>query len=215
MTRIVVAIDGEVTTRAAQSLSAHPDVQVALLSPTTSSQFDTVDSPDGFDAVLGTTKAAQAAAAAGLPVITTGELRDQPGVAWASITGLALALATELHEGTVAVAVPGEEVGDETVVFPSPIDVRRATVEPVEENKVYIARGDAPLAAALALGRRLHRVIVDDFRFMEAVALAAGVGILMQGPLASPTPVWQRPSAYLQAAADMGLVIGERTPEGR
>lgn len=213
--RIVVAVDGDVTTRAAQSLAAHPDVEVALLSPTTSTQFETVSSAEGFDAVLGTEKAVEAAAEADLPALTNGELLGQVGVAWASITGLALALASEVDGGIVALAVPGETGGDETVVFPSPIDARNATVESVEDRQVYIARGDSPLAAALALGRHRHRVIVDDYHFMGAVALAAGVGILLEEPLFGPIPVWQRPAAYLRTAADMGLVIGERPTPAR
>lgn len=210
--KVVVAVEGEVTTRAAQSLSAHPGIDVTLLGPTNSSQFRTVQSVDGFDVVVGAEKAVAAAAAATLPVVSVGKLAAQPGIFWASITGLALALAGEVPKSTtVAVAVPGDAAGDQTVVFPSPIDARSAVTESVDGRRVQISRGDSSLAAVLALGPDRHRVIVDDYRFMEGVALAAAIGILMENGVIESSAVWHHPIPYLRTAAEMGLVIGERS----
>lgn len=211
--RIAVAVEGEVTTRAAQSLSAHPDVEVVLLAPAKSSQFEVVDTPQGCAAVFGAGTAVRVAAASRLPAVTTSRLEGQPGVAWASIQGLAVALASDLDRiQRIAAALPGEPDGEETVVFPSPIDGRQAVEEKVDSRSLLMGRGEGSLASALALGGERHRVIMDDHRFMEAVALAAGVGILTEDELTGTVPVWERSRPYLRAAAEMGLVIGERTP---
>lgn len=208
--RVAIAVEGEVTTRAAQSLSAHPGIEVVLLAPSTSSQFQVVDTPDGCTAVFGEAEAGRVGVAHGIPAVVTGASDAAAGVSWASIRGLALALAADLDDvEAVAVGVPGDPGGTETVVFPSPIDGRAAERETVNGRTVLVGRGDGPLAAALALGRSRHRVIVDDHRFMEAVALAAGIAVL--DPVGS-VPVWERPGPYLHTAAAMGLVIGERVP---
>lgn len=211
--KVAIAVEGEVTTRAAQSLSSHPDVEVVLLAPANSSQFEVVDTPEGCVAVFGAGTAVRVAAASRLPAVTTAGLEGQPGVAWASIQGLALALASDLDSiRRVAAAIPGEPGGDETVVFPSPIDGRHAMDEKVDSRHLLVARGEGSLASALALGGDRHRAIMDDHRFMEAIALAAGVGVLGEGELTEAVPVWERSGPYLQTAAEMGLVIGERTP---
>lgn len=210
--RVAVAVEGDVTTRAAQSLSAHPDVEVVLLSPATSSQFQVVDTPAGCAAVFGTVHAARVASEVGLPAVVTNNGDPGPGLHWASLEGLALALSAEMEEAqTVAVAVPGDAGGEDTIVFPSPIDGRSAYQKAVGPRSVYVAGTEGPLAAALAIGRDRHRVILDDHHFMQAIALAAAVGILMEDPITVPMPVWERSGLYLRTAAEMGLVIGERT----
>ena len=203
---VVVAAEGEATRRAALSLSTHPDVEVALLGPTTSSQFPVVDSAIGYDAVVGSERAA---IEAGIPAVVPGALERHFGVEHCSIAGLALALAADLEGvGTVAVAVPGAGGGDQEVTFPSPIDSRRARAESFSGRTVFVADSPDDAAAALALGQDRHRVILDDHRFMEGVALAAGVGVLLAGYESGP--VWRHAPAYLQTATEMGLVIGER-----
>src|SRR5690606_10950895 len=123
---VVVAAEGEATRRAALSLSTHPDVEVALLGPTTSSQFPVVHSAIGYYAVVGSERAA---IEAGIPAVVPGALERHFGVEHCSIAGLALALAADVEGvGTVAVAVPGAGGGDQEVTFPSPIDSRRARV---------------------------------------------------------------------------------------
>lgn len=210
--RVAVADEGEVTTRAAQSLSTHPDVEVVLLEPATSSQFEVVESPEGCAAVFGADLAADAASRAGLPAIVMGDLQAAGGICWASIPGMALALAAGMENpDLVGAALPGDPGGDRTVVFPSPIDGRQTGLESFGDRQLHVGRGDGPLASALAIGPRLHRVIIDDHRFMGGIALAAGVALL-DDDLSAPVPVWERAAPYLQAAADMGLVIGERAP---
>lgn len=211
--RVAVALEGDVTTRAAHSLSAHPDIEVVVLAPAKSTQFEVVDSPVGSAAVFGRDVAVRAATVARLPVVTSGEPPPSGGVGWASIEGLTLALAAEVDDvRTLAAAIPGESAGDHTIVFPSPIHGRTAEKRNVGGRDLHVAGGEGPLAAALAFGPRRHRVIMDHHAFMEAIALAAGIGILLQGEGGESVAVWERPGPYLRAAAEMGLVIGERAP---
>lgn len=214
MSRIVVVVDGEVDMRAAQSLAVHPGVEaVALLGPTKSPHFPTVATPAGWDLVLGSGRAAEVAAEHAMAAAIVGELSDQRGISLGSPHGLALALAVGLEAvQTVAVALPGPPAGESAVVFPSPIDARPAIVESVDGHEVHVARGEGSLAAAMALGADRHRVIVDDHSFLEGVALAAAAVAALAAGLEGPTPVWTRADAYLRAAVDMGLVIGERSP---
>lgn len=212
--RVVVAVDGETTTRAAHSLSTHPGVdEVVLLGPATSAHFDTVRSVSGFDAVVGTEKAAVPASKAGLPAVVTGEMGTGIGISGASVEGLALALAVGVEAvHSLAIAIPGDPDGDESVTFPSPIDERPARRRRYDGHQLHVAYGSDELAAAMVLGETRHRVVVDHPLFMAGIALAAGVGVLLEAPVAEPTPVWTRAEPYLRAAVDMGLVIGERSP---
>lgn len=211
--RVLVVVAGETTTRAAHSLFSHPAItDVCLLAPATSSHFGTVNSADGFDVVIGNENASAVAARASLPAVVTSGLVGADGIAWASPAGLALALTADLDDVfEVATAVPGEPKGDTFVVFPSPIDSRQAESVTVDGHEVLTAKGTGQLGAAMAIGRDRHRVITDDHRFLAGIALAAGVGILLEEAVSSPTPVWERPSSYLRTAVDMGLVIGERS----
>lgn len=211
--RVLVAVDGESTTRAAQSLADHPGIDtVALLAPASSRQFETVTSAEGFDVVVGKAVAAETAQRAGIPAVVEDELPvDSPGVYGASIVGLALALAADLEgEPLTAVALEGEPAGDRTVMFPSPVDSRPVTEERISGRRVLVGRGEGPLQAAIALGTDRHRVVMDHARFMEGIALAAGVGILLEEATETSLPVWERNSVYLRTAVEMGLVIGER-----
>lgn len=212
--RVLVAVDGESTTRAAQSLSDHPGIEtVALLAPARSSNFETVTTAEGFDVVVGKAVAAETAQEAGLPAVVEAELPPGThGVYAASILGLAVALSSDMPGSpTTAVAVEGEPKGARAVMFPSPIDSRPAVEEPVDGFRVLVARGEGPLQAAIALGADRHRVVMDHAGFMEGIALAAGVGILLEGTVEAAIPVWAAASTYLKTAVDMGLVLGERS----
>lgn len=202
--------------RAAQSLAVHPGIEaVALLGPTKSPHFPTVETPAGWDLIVGLEGAAAAGVRHDLPVAVVAELDDQPGISLGSPVGLALALAVGVDGiRTVAVAIPGAGAGETQVVFPSPIDSRQAEVEIIDGHDVLVARGEGTLAAALALGEQRHRVIVDDSSFLGGVALAAAAVAALAAPLDGPTPVWTRADTYLRACAEMGLVIGERSPTG-
>lgn len=211
--RALVAVEGESTTRAAHSLSDHPAIDaVALLAPATSGSFETVDTAAGFDVVVGRRVAAETAHQAGLPAVVVDTLdAGAVGVYGASLKGLALALAAGMSGSPlVAVAVEGDPGGDRPLLFPSPIDSRAATAEDLDGHRLWVAPGPGPLQAAMAQGPHRHRVVLDDSRFLEAIALAAGVGVLLEEMVGGPVPVWERASSYLRTAAEMGLVIGER-----
>lgn len=209
--RVVVAVEGEVTTRAAQSLATQPGIEVSLLGPSNSPQFDVVASAEGFDVVVGRDRAVEAATAVGIPAVTTGALHGHPGVAWCSLAGVALALAVGVDSPqVVAVAVPGEGGGDQHVTFPSPINRQPARHEPVGDRSVLVAPGSEPLGAALVTGGDMDRVIMDNHSFLEAVALAAGVGIWTENPNLGSVRVWDRSDDYLRTATAMGVVIAER-----
>lgn len=210
VSRVAIAVDGEVTLRAAQSLSVHPGVdEVVVLSPSENTHFATVENARGFDVLVGTDRAAPLGVRDQVPVAVTGDLPDQPGVSLGSPIGLALALAVGLEAvEIVGVATPGDAEGAETVVFPSPIDARFADKRKIDGHLVHVAGGDGPLAAAMVLGAGRHRVIVDDHRFMAGVALAAAAAVSLATGLDGP--VWTRAAEYLRTAVEMGLVIGER-----
>ena len=213
MSRLVVAVEGEVTMRAAQSLVVHPGVdEVALLAPAKSVLFPTVSSPVGWDLVVGSGKAAGAGRRHGVPVAVSGTLDGQPGVFLGSAVGLALALAVGVDMvETIAVALPGETSGDTTVVFPSPIDARPAIVERHDGHDIQIARGPGSLAAVMVMGSGRHRVVLDDNSFLTGIALAAAAVVGLGSEPGTAFPVWSRSADYLQTAVSMGLVIGERT----
>lgn len=212
MSRLVVAVEGEVTMRAAQSLVVHPGVdEVSLLAPAKSVHFPTVSSPAGWDLVIGATKAADAGRKHDLPVAVTGTLEDQPGVFLGSPVGLALALAVGVNMvDTIALALPGDTSGDVTVVFPSPIDARSAIVEHHDGHDIRVARGQGNLAAVIVMGSDRHRVVLDDNSFLAGIALAAAAVVGLDSQPGTSFPVWTRSADYLQTAVAMGLVIGER-----
>lgn len=214
VTRILIAVEGEMTMRAAQSLAVHPGVdEITLLAPAKSSYFPTVKSADGHDMVVGGSVATEVGADSGIPAVVWGPLGDQPGLEHCSIEGLALALAvgTEAVD-TVAVAIPGDPGGDQPVTFPSPIDTVQTNSRRVDGHEVLVGHTDGDLAAAMVWGSRLHRVILDSHPFMAGIALAAAAATLVDNPVDGAAGVWTRASDYLGACVDMGLVIGERAP---
>ncbi|MGA7270440.1 MAG: hypothetical protein WB239_05140 [Acidimicrobiia bacterium] len=216
MNRVLVAVEGEVTMRAAHSLAAQPGIdQISLLAPARSASFPTVERATGYDLVVGRGVAAEVGVKEGIPAVVEGTLGEQPGVYHASLRGLAMALAVGV-EGVdiVAVALPGEPQGRRQLVFPSPIDARNAVEERMDGHELSVANGTGPLAAAMVLGGDRHRVIIDDHHFMAGIALAAAAAVALADPPQEPEPVWTRAVDYLRVAADMGLVIGERAATG-
>lgn len=217
MNRVLIAVEGEVTMRAAQSLATHPGVdQISLLAPAKSASFPTVERATGYDLVLGRGVAAEVGADEGITAIVEGTLAGQAGLYHASIAGLALSLAVGTQGvDIVGIAEPGEPQGSRRLVFPSPIDARNAREERLDGHELLVASGAGPLAAAIVLGGDRHRVIVDDHHFMAGIALAAAAAIALNDPPQGPEPVWTRALDYLRAAVDMGLVIGERAATGQ
>ena len=216
MSRILVAVEGEVTMRAAQTLSAHPGVEsISLLGPAKSSFFPTTNEAEGHDIVVGGDLAAQVGLEVRIPAAVWGDLGDQDGLSRASIEGLALALAVGVDGvEVVAVATPGNREGDEALMFPSPIDSVPTTTEKVDGHEIHFGASPESVSAAMVRGRDIDRVIIDDHAFMRGIALAAAAATLIEQPAPGGDPVWTRSSSYLRAAVEMGLVIGERTPTG-
>jgi hypothetical protein len=214
--RILIAVEGELTMRAAQSLASQPGVdQLSLLAPAKSASFPTVERATGYDLVVGRTVAAEVGANEGIPAVVEGTLKGQPGIYHASIQGLAMALAVGVDEvETVAIATPGDPQGRDQLVFPSPIDSRKARAKRVDGHEVLVASGPGPLASAIVLGANRHRVIVDDHHFMAGIALAAAAAVALTDPPHESLPVWTRAVDYLRVAVEMGLVIGERAAAG-
>lgn len=208
-----MALEGEAFKRAAFSLATHPGItEVAVLAPATSKHFRVVDGPHGYDVVVGRWKSPQGH---GLPTVVPDEDLDTYGIYGGSLFGLVLALAVGLNGvDTMAAALPGDTAGDTTIVFPSPIDGRSATLERFGGHPIQVARGESPLGAAMVTSPSRHRVIVDNHAFLEGIALAAAAALLATGVSDTPTPVWTMAEPYLRAAVDMGLVIGERLTTG-
>lgn len=206
----MVAVDGEATRRAAFSLSTHPGVsKVSVLAPAASRHFPVVDSPEGHDLVISVS--ASGWDGPDLPLAVADDQLDRPGVYGGSPQGLARALANGSGDVDIlALAFPGEPTRGTDVMFPSPIDGRRATTDLVGGRKVYMAPGEGPLGAAMALGSERHRVILDNFHFMEGIALAAAAVLALSDPGGATLAVWEDATTYLAAATAMGLVVGER-----
>jgi hypothetical protein len=210
VTRVAIALEGEATKRAAFSLAAHPGISaVSVLAPAHSQYFPVVDSPAKHDVVVGRSSKHHE-----LPTVVSDEDLKGPGVFGGSVLGLVLALAVGVDEvDVVAAALPGDPDGDTTIVFPSPIDGRRSVIERLGGHPIHVGRGDGPLAAAMVTSASRHRVIVDHHAFMEGIALAAATTLLIDSTPDTPIPVWTMAAQYLRAAIDMGLVIGERSPD--
>lgn len=212
MSRVLVVVDGEVTMRAGHSLAAHPGIaSVSVLAPASSTHFPTAEDPGDFDVIVGTDQAATVGHDAGIKVATTGRSSPADGLTGATVTGLALALAVGMEDPTtIAVATPGQPSGSHRVVFPSPIDARKAAEEDVDGHEVLVAEGPGPLGAAMVTGGTRHRVVVDDYSFLTGVVLAAAAAVVLEDGAAGAAPVWSRADLYLRSAVEMGLVVGER-----
>jgi hypothetical protein len=72
--------------------------------------------------------------------------------------------------------------------------------------KVVECASEAPWAAVLVEGPGTRQAVVDDHRFLEALALAAGVALL---PSVGVARVWDSPAVYLGRAEAMGLVAAK------
>lgn len=211
--RVAVVVEGDLTLRAAHSLATHSRIEsVSVLGPTESNSFDVVDSVAGYDLVVGRDRAADLAAQHGVPAVVSGESGGSGGVEQCSIEGLALALAVGMEDlEHVAIALPGAPAGDDTFTFPSPIDQRQVVTEFTQSHAILVGRGEAAVAAAMACGADIHRVVLDDHSFMAGIALASGVGVFLDtGETDGSVPAWTEASSYLRTAIDMGLVMGER-----
>ena len=207
--RVGVLVHGDTAVRAAHSLSAHPSVDdVVVIGPARSKSFEVVPDATGCDVLIASGAGApDRAREHGLPLIWDGETAE-PGVSvfGASPQGLVLALADrEPDPSIVAVAHPDLESADgHSVRFPDPVGTIDVADSVYGGKRLAIGHSADRFAACLAVGGERRVTIVDDGPFMSGIALAAGLEVLNE----TPGPVWDHALAYLNAATEMGLVMG-------
>ncbi len=208
--KIGVLVTGDIAVRAAHSLAAHTGIdQVVVIGPATSKTYQVVDTADGCDLLVGTGPDAPARARdLGVPLLWDGE-SHQPGVGvyGASPQGLALAVAArETDPQLVAVAHPGLDGGnDHRAQFPQPIGRVPVGDSTYSGKRVAEARSVNEFGAVLTVGASRRVTVVDDGDFLSGIALAAGVAVVGESPVA----VWDCALAYLETATEMGLVLAE------
>lgn len=208
--KIGVLVTGDIAVRAAHSLSAHPGIdEVVVIGPATSKSYQVVDTAEGCDLLVGNGPTAPARARdLGVPLLWDGE-SPEPGVGvyGASPPGLALAVAArETDPRLVAVAHPGLSGGnDHRATFPHPIGSVPVGDSLYSGRRVAEARSVNEYGAVLTVGASRRVTIVDDGDFLSGIALAAGVAVVEEEPIA----VWDSALAYLETATEMGLVMAE------
>ena len=210
--RVGLLVTGDTSVRAAHSLQAHPGVdEVVVIGPATSRSFEVVATAAGCDFLVGSGPTAPGLARQhGVSLIWDGDAADGVGLAaWgASPAGLTVALASrEPDPRLVAVAHPdidGTGASRQTR-FPDPVG--RVAVRDDRYGGRPLAVGHSPneFAACLAVGAERRVAVVDHGAFMSGVALAAGISVASD----SGSSVWESALPYLEAAAEMGLVMAE------
>jgi hypothetical protein len=185
---------------------------LAVLGGIRSNTLERVETPEGFDVIVGRTAAAvELAARVGAAAVTAAEVASSPvpTVAGASLVGLALALATRLERSgsdvlRVGFAHPGgPATGNLVLHFPPPVGRLRGSLVLDDPFRVVGARTKETWGAALVETNTGDQALVDDYIFLASVCLAAAVCLV---PPAGIVKVWDAPSAYLSKAEQMGLV---------
>lgn len=209
--RIGLLVTGDTAVRAAHSLQAHPGVaRVVVAGPARSKSFEVVDDVSDCDFLVGNGPTAPGLARKhGVPLIWDGEGPEDGVAVWgASPAGLALALADrEPDPRLVAVAHPEIPASstDRSTRFPDPVGRTAVFDATLGGRPVALARSRNEFAACLAVGAGRRVTVVDHGGFMSGVTLAAGVGVAN----GAERPVWEEALAYLETAAEMGLVMAE------
>jgi len=208
--KVGVLVTGDISVRAAHSLSAHPGIdEVVVIGPARSRNFRITSNAGECDVLIGTgPDAPTRAVELGVPLVWDGNEASEGIAVWgASPIGLALAMAIrESDPRIVAVAHPElDEGSDHQVRFPDPIGSLRVADATIAGRQVALAKSPNQFAACLAVGAERGVTMIDDGAFMSGIALAAGVLILGEETI----PVWEHALAYLQTAAAMGLVMAE------
>ncbi len=210
--KIGVLVTGEIAVRAAHSLAAHDTVdEVVVIGPATSKSYQVVDTPEGCDLLVGTGPAApEQARRLEVPLLWDGEAFE-PGVAvyGASPQGLALAVAArESDPQLVAVAHPGLDGGsDHRATFPQPIGRVSLGDTLYSGRRVAEAKSAGSFGGVLTVGATRRVTILDEGDFLSGIALAAGVALVGERPVA----VWESALPYLRTATEMGLVMAEES----
>jgi hypothetical protein len=201
MMRVLVTGDDQTALRAAASLAAHPDIAVVGVTDFNppsgwAGRMTRATSSDGFDVVVGRSDTSVRS----VTVDTAGT------VTHAGPIGLAHCLGTRLS-GAVRLAItePGRSRRSPRF-FDFPPPVGRLLSRPAPDGVERCPTEGALAAVAAGDGTRILAVI-DHPPFLDGVCLAAGVLLVSH-----PGPVWDRPERYLEACADMGLVIAESLP---
>lgn len=200
-----VAIDGTdpIRLRAASALLADHRVEsVGLLGRNPPSTWGeravAIASPAGWELGVGIPPTA------GRPEVTPG-----PGgaVSWAGPTGLAKSLGVRLGgRPALAGTVPGEPLSaGPRFGFPPPLGWLRGELV----DDIHHCPTPGSLAAVMATdGDSL--VFLDDRKFLDGTALAAGILLAIAGHRG---PVWEAADEYLDLAVQLGLVLADRRPE--
>lgn len=122
-----------------------------------------------------------------------------------SLRGLAIALAKWRGASSVAYTIPTELNGSK-ISFPPPIgSVPSRTGGSVASISTQEA-GVPGQWAGIRVETNPPLAMVDDRRFMEAIALAAGASIVGRLPPGIHGP-WENPEPYVRAAFEAGLVV--------
>jgi hypothetical protein len=153
---------------------------------------------------------------AGASAVTAADVESSPvpTVAGASLLGAGLAIAYRMDASgsdilRVAIAQPGNSpLGGEAIDFPPPIGRRRGTVLKESPVKVIAAASEDPWAAISVQANTGEQAVVDEYNFLAAVCLAAGLALI---PPAGIIKVWDGSAAYLARAEELGLVAAQRT----
>jgi hypothetical protein len=214
--KIGVMVTGEVAVRAALSLSAHPGIdEVVVIGPATSRTFPVVTDASGCDLLIGTGgEAPRRARSLGVPLVWDGEAHEDGVIVHgASAEGLALAVAArESDPRLVALAHPDLPEGTGgRAEFPQPVGRLTVSDRAYGGRRLAGGRSTNGYAAVLTVGRMRRVAVVDDARFLSGVALAAGVAVVEDEPVA----VWDSALTYLRAATGMGLVMAEESVGSR
>lgn len=182
-----------------------------------SGRYPKMDNPVGVDVVVGYTSATlDIAEKAGAAAVTAADVDSSPvpTVAGASLLGVALAIAARLEASgsdilRVAIAHPGgPALGGVGMSFPPPVGRARGTILSEAPLHVLSASTQEPWAAIVVEANTGDQAVVDEYRFLMAICLAAGVALL---PPAGIVKVWDVPDVYLSKAESMGLVAAKRS----
>ena len=214
--KVLVLADQEADLRVAHTFASEPGVsEVAVLGKARSASLRTVTDPTGFDLVVSYGPQAFAVATdIGAAALSATELdmSPVPAVVGASLFGLGMAMAAKLEAAgnkvdRMATAWPGGTSGSQQFDFPQPVGRVSGTV--LTDSPLQVVEAEAPVgyAAITVESGSLKQGVVDDHRFLAAIALGAGIALI---PPAGIVRVWDSPATYLARAEAMGLVAASR-----
>jgi len=191
--KVLLDLEGSLARRVAALLTDSGDEVASYRRPI--SGLPTILDSDRWDAVIGVDDSGS----------YVRSLSDSGLVTGAGVLGLALATSA-LSGGAALVAVTGEKPGGEVAVtLPPPIGTVMGwelDADGFPAHRLVLLESQENWAGFVVetAGRRL--AMVDDRRFVEAIALAAAIHL-------PPGPVWEHADDYLKKAESLGLVVAE------